>query len=140
MLWKYLLWITFCKLFILHPFVTKNWFPGTFWGRNFGQKIIGFLNIRIIELDGKNLDRFPVGDILQHALFTKNSNHVHYIKLFWKYLWKFYISVRLNLSVSDKTFFFFFVAGWCHYSIFRFHFYFNVSISSNISNKTISQR
>ena len=52
----------------------------------FGKKIIGVLNIRIIELDGKNLDRFPVGDIVQHALFTKNSNHVHYIKLFWKYL------------------------------------------------------
>ena len=83
MLWKYLLWITFCKLFILHPFVI------VIFGSNnccFGKKIIGFLSIRIIELDGKNLDRFPVGDILQHALFTKNSNHVHYIKLFWKYL------------------------------------------------------
>ena len=80
MLWKYLLWITFCKLFILYPFIKK------FRSRAFGKKNIDFLDIRIIELDGKNLDRFPVGDILQHALFTKNSNHVHYIKLFWKYL------------------------------------------------------
>ena len=84
MLWKYLLWITFCKLFILHPFVIVIVLEITIVV--LVKKIIGFLNIRIIELDGKNLDRFPVGDILQHALFTKNSNHVHYIKLFWKYL------------------------------------------------------
>ena len=83
MLWKYLLWITFCKLFILHPFVFRS--------RAFGKKNIDFLDIRIIELDGKNLDRFPVGNILQHALFTKKfksrSLHKTILEIFMKVLY-----------------------------------------------------
>ena len=81
MLWKYLLWITFCKLSILHPFFEVELLV----------KNIDFLDIRIIELDGKNLDRFPVGNILQHALFTKKfksrSLHKTILEIFMKVLY-----------------------------------------------------